>query len=131
MSRYFLYAHDRCDRCGELTTVRALSFFTDETLCMACLAAEGHLKAQLRDAGIELSRLEGCGIVPRFVPPDSGRMRSAPEPVPAPVTDLPGTKRDITEEDVRSALRRLRARSALMRIAPGPDVAGRGLPPTN
>lgn len=131
MSHYFLYAHDRCDRCGALTAVRALSFFTDETLCMACLATEGHLKAQLREAGIELSRLEGCGIVPRYVPPEAGYAQAAPPPVPAPAAGLPGSRRGITEEDVRSALRRLRARSALMRITPGPDVAGRGLPPIN
>jgi hypothetical protein len=121
MDLYFLYAHDRCDRCGKITAVRTMSFFTHQTLCMDCLANEGMAMAALRAAGANPADFEGCGCIPD----GSAHGPCAPDPRLADVK--PRVR--ITEADVRGALRRLRARSALLRIPPGYVSPRRDLPP--
>lgn len=121
MGSYFLYAHDRCDRCGKITSVRSQSYFTDHTVCMACLAEEGLVMAGLRQAGSDPADYEGCGCIP-----DPSR----PDPCTCPETAEVPPKVRITAADLRGALRRLRARSELVRIPPGFVWPGRHMPPS-
>lgn len=129
MSAYHLFAHDRCDRCGAIAVGRTASFFTDETICLACLAQESRLMERLRSSGMNIAILAGCGYLP-------AQGTSLPEPAVArgPAgDDAPqegGKPRArITESELRAALRRLRARSALLRVPPGALGADRNLPP--
>ncbi len=59
----------RCDRCKELFHgVHILSWFTMETLCMACSGKETELKVKLRAAG-KADAMEGCGYIPTVEEP--------------------------------------------------------------
>lgn len=61
-SREFFTAK-KCDRCANDLTIRTLSWFTDETICMDCSTVEHRIKAALREAGDPEAK-EGCGYVP-------------------------------------------------------------------
>lgn len=119
MGTYHLYAHDRCDRCGKITSVRSQSYFTDHTVCMSCLADEGLVMAGLRNAGLDPARYEGCGCIPN---------PSLPEPCVCGTSAEPSPKLRITAAHLRDALRRLRARSELVRLPPGVAWPGPHLP---
>lgn len=121
MGTYYLYAHDRCDRCGKITSVRSQSYFTDHTVCMACLAEEGLVMAGLRSSGKDPADFEGCGCIPDL---------SKPEPCCGHVVSEVRPKVLITAADLRGALRRLRARSELVRLPPGVNWPGRNVPPS-
>lgn len=125
MKDYHLYAHDRCDRCGAITSARTASFFTEDTICMACLAQESRLMAELRSAGVDVAILADCGYVPTARDGATASVPAKRWSAPAPDRRNP----PITEADVRAALRRLRARSALVRLPPSADSSGRDLPP--
>ena len=136
MSVHFLNAHDRCDRCdrcGKLAAVRAMSLLTDHTLCLSCLASEVRVMEALRAVADELARLDatdrvatrGTGNPAR---PDNGRpMLRMPTIVAGLADDPPDAP--ITSGEVRAAVRRLRERSALVRIPPGGAAPQRDLPP--
>lgn len=68
---------DRCERCSRLMTVRATSYFNEESVCPACLAEERELIARLRLHGIDPATLAGCGYVPQDDPDDVERRTSA------------------------------------------------------
>ena len=57
------FSKTKCDRCGEELSVRIMSWFTEETICMTCSEAEKVIKKQLRDLGIK-GAMEGCGYIP-------------------------------------------------------------------
>ena len=61
-SREFFTAK-KCDRCANDLTIRTLSWFTDETICMECSIVESHIKSVLREAGYPEAK-EACGYVP-------------------------------------------------------------------
>ena len=109
MTGDYLYVRDVCDRCAQPTSALTPSFFTDETICLRCLAAEIRIKAALRRRGVDLAALERCGCLPRVVAEQAG------EKVPAHI-DCAAPR--LTAADVRAALRRLREREALVRIPP-------------
>lgn len=52
-----------CDRCSKNLSVRMMSWFTKETLCMDCIKKEDVIKKALRAKGIK-DAMEGCGFVP-------------------------------------------------------------------
>jgi len=54
-----------CDRCGEILKVRIMSWFTKDTLCMACKDREDQLKQNLEEKGTDVRALEGCGYIPK------------------------------------------------------------------
>ena len=56
---FFTQTH--CDRCQEPLVARIMSWFTKETICMACSKKERDLRATLPDHGKDW---EGCGYVP-------------------------------------------------------------------
>jgi hypothetical protein len=57
---FFTQTH--CDRCKKpLIPARIMSWFTKETICMACNKKEQDLRATLPDHGRDW---EGCGYVP-------------------------------------------------------------------
>ena len=64
MDAYELDTHDRCDRCHRHMSARAMSYFTEEFICMDCLRGEGMLVAMLRLLQIDVARLAGCGYLP-------------------------------------------------------------------
>ncbi len=109
MTSYYGVAHDLCDRCARPTTGRSLSFFTGETICLRCLAAEVRIKDSLRRRGVDVGALASCGCLPRFAAEQDGA--GAP-----PRIDCSAPR--LTAADVRGALRRLRERAALVRIPP-------------
>jgi hypothetical protein len=58
---------ENCERCGKslrsgLTATFILSWFTEQTICMACSDEEHRIKRALRESG--QSDHEGCGYVP-------------------------------------------------------------------
>ena len=59
----FLTQHN-CDRCNAHLSVRIMSWFTDETICMTCSAEERKIKRSLPDYG---KSLEGCGYIPEML----------------------------------------------------------------
>jgi hypothetical protein len=70
---------DACDRCGSTPlTVRTMSWFTTEAICMACSAKESELKQALRARGID-DAMEGCGFIPDLLRLDEQAARAADE----------------------------------------------------
>lgn len=122
-----LFAHDRCERCGAIAAARTASFFTEDTICMACLGRESRLMGELRASGVNVALLANCGYVP------TARKSSGLHPLPPAPAEAPGAddrhRPRITTADVQAALRRLRARSQLLRIPPGALSSGHNLPP--
>jgi len=57
------FKKENCDRCGNKLTVRMLSWFTNETLCMDCVIKEDEIKKKLPNNGKEF---EGCGYMPEL-----------------------------------------------------------------
>ena len=55
-----------CGRCGQdLECARTMSWFTTQTICMACSVEETEIKAALMAAGEDPRQYEGCGHVPK------------------------------------------------------------------
>jgi len=61
-SREF-FTTKQCGRCANDLTIRTMSWFTDETICMDCSIVESHIKSALREAGYPEAK-EACGYVP-------------------------------------------------------------------
>jgi hypothetical protein len=58
-----MFSATDCDRCNKpLGPARTMSWFTEETICIDCSAAEGEIKQALTAVG--KGTLEGCGFVP-------------------------------------------------------------------
>ena len=51
-----------CDRCNAHLSVRTMSWFTQQTICMKCATDEKVLRNSLPNNGREL---EGCGYIPK------------------------------------------------------------------
>ena len=58
------FAKTKCDRCGGELTVRTMSWFTTEAICMDCSDTEKVIKEKLREMGIK-GAMEGCGYIPK------------------------------------------------------------------
>jgi superfamily II helicase len=54
-----------CQRCGSELFARIMSWFTDSTICIDCSTKEDELKSELRARGVDVSKLEGCGYLPK------------------------------------------------------------------
>jgi len=127
MAVYFLFAHDRCDRCSRITPVRSLSFFTTDTVCMGCLVDEAESMAQLREMGLDPGDFEGCGCIPTRECVQAGDCIAS-----ATLAALRANTEDdgpITGADLRQALRRLGVQRADSGTPPIEPETGRGLPP--
>ena len=61
------FTQNNCDRCGGDLQVRIMSWFNNDTLCMTCSDKETKLKAEMREAGMDPSKYEGCGYVPKVL----------------------------------------------------------------
>jgi len=59
------FTQDTCDRCPNDLTVRKMSWFNDQTICMECSAKEDEIKKALRAQGIK-DAMEGCGYIPKI-----------------------------------------------------------------
>ena len=55
------FSAKECQRCGGDLTVRTMSWFTDETICLKCMQHEDMVKMFLPNSGADH---EGCGYVP-------------------------------------------------------------------
>ena len=74
-----LLRHDQCDRCGGYMSSRAMSYFTEEFICMDCLQGEHMLVAELRLLDVDIARLASCGYLP-----DPRKMSTSARPGAAP-----------------------------------------------
>jgi len=67
ISMYFIQPY--CDQCeGDLSEGRAMSFFTDETICPDCFLKEQEIRVKIRkelgqDADL---RYQKCGFLPKI-----------------------------------------------------------------
>ena len=61
MADFFNKTH--CDRCNKTLTVRIMSWFTNDCICMECKEIESVIKQTLREQGIKNAK-EGCGYIP-------------------------------------------------------------------
>ena len=59
------FSKTNCDRCPNPLTVRTMSWFNKDTICMDCKAEETKIKTALREQGYP-SAMEGCGYVPNL-----------------------------------------------------------------
>ena len=57
------FSKTKCDRCPNDLKTRTMSWFNDDTICLACSAEESKIKKALREKGIE-DAMEGCGFIP-------------------------------------------------------------------
>ena len=55
---------ETCDRCGKKLTIRIMSWFNTDCICMECKDKESKLKKRLHKKGIDTQALEGCGYIP-------------------------------------------------------------------
>ena len=53
----------KCDRCEKPLSVRTMSWFNEETICMDCCDKEKILLKNLRELG-DATSYEGCGFIP-------------------------------------------------------------------
>jgi len=60
------FSQTTCDRCPNPLTVRTMSWFNKDTICMTCSDEETKLKKALRDSGVNVQALEGCGHIPEI-----------------------------------------------------------------
>ena len=60
------FTQESCDRCCEsLERSRKMSWFNTDCLCILCQEKEDTLKKQLSKNGYDVSKLEGCGYIPK------------------------------------------------------------------
>ena len=65
------FRQNHCDRCRKpIKDWRTTSWFTEDTICNVCGEAERVLKEELRQAGQDTSKLEGCGYIPKLISKD-------------------------------------------------------------
>ena len=64
MSDQFL-SQSTCSRCPKDLSVRIMSWFNNDTICMKCSAKETEIKDKLRHMGIK-DAMEGCGYIPKI-----------------------------------------------------------------
>lgn len=65
MAQNQFYTQTKCDRCGKFLAVRTMSWFTTQTICMACCSIEQNLKKEMRKKGMNPDDYEGCGYIPK------------------------------------------------------------------
>ena len=60
------FTKENCDRCNASLegAARTMSWFTTETICLACSVAEDAIKMRMREKGMDPAKYEGCGYVP-------------------------------------------------------------------
>lgn len=63
MDKFF--SQTTCDRCPNPLTVRTMSWFNNDTICMECSDKESTIKKTLRANGID-DAMEGCGYIPKI-----------------------------------------------------------------
>ena len=56
------FSKTTCDRCPNDLSVRIMSWFNNQTICMDCSDKESIIKSKLREQG--KGDMEGCGYVP-------------------------------------------------------------------
>ena len=56
------FSQTKCSRCPNDLSVRTMSWFNNDTICMDCSAKEDAIKKKLREQG--KGDMEGCGFVP-------------------------------------------------------------------
>lgn len=59
------FTKTNCDRCKMKLDSRTVSWFTEETICDQCSSVEDRIKSKMRESGIDPSKYEGCGEVPK------------------------------------------------------------------
>ena len=57
------FAQDSCDRCFGRLSIRTMSWFNKDCICMNCSDKEKGIKDKLRTKGIQ-DAMEGCGFIP-------------------------------------------------------------------
>ncbi len=55
------FTREKCSRCGVRLTVRIMSWFNNDTLCLKCSDKEKEIRKQLPSFGKDY---EGCGFIP-------------------------------------------------------------------
>jgi len=58
------FTAQNCDRCGGSLSVRILSWFNSDVLCMNCHEKESAIRQRLREQGKDDRKYEGCGYIP-------------------------------------------------------------------
>jgi hypothetical protein len=57
------FTSSKCDRCPNDLSVRTMSWFNEDTICMECANKEHELRQQLPNNGRDH---EGCGYIPKI-----------------------------------------------------------------
>ena len=57
------FAQSTCSRCPNKLSVRTMSWFNNDTICMDCSDKEAEIKKALRNKGVT-GAMEGCGYIP-------------------------------------------------------------------
>jgi hypothetical protein len=57
------FRQTNCDRCNSELSVRKMSWFNEDTLCMDCIDKEKLIRSQLPENG---RTYEGCGYIPNY-----------------------------------------------------------------
>jgi len=58
------FSQKTCSRCPNTLSVRTMSWFNKDTICMDCADKEDRIKQALRDQGKNPDDYEGCGPIP-------------------------------------------------------------------
>jgi hypothetical protein len=58
------FSQENCDRCGNDLSVRTMSWFNRETICLHCAEKESRIKVLLKHLGEDIEAYEGCGTIP-------------------------------------------------------------------
>lgn len=58
------FSKTKCDRCGGSLSIRTMSWFNDDTICLECSNKEDVLKRQMLNAGHNPDSYEGCDYIP-------------------------------------------------------------------
>ena len=72
------FTEKNCSRCGNQLIARIMSWFTDETICLACKKKEDEVRSFLPQNG---AGYEGCGHVPTQCDHCNGYGSSLKDPV--------------------------------------------------
>ena len=61
------FTQTKCDRCkGDIESIRKMSWFTEECLCLSCSDKERDYRDSLEAKGINTYELEGCNYMPKI-----------------------------------------------------------------
>lgn len=59
------FSQSKCSRCSNPLTVRTMSWFNNDTICMDCSKKEREIKDALKAQGKDPRDYEGCGYIPK------------------------------------------------------------------